>query len=87
MTDIDDIQTELSAARADLLDAFEGVTQEQMDRRPPGEITDDEQRWPITDVLWHVGHTEDRFRRTIDQGIGGRDTGGRVPIAVWTRAR
>lgn len=73
MTNIDDIQSELSAARADLLDALEGVTQEQIDRRPPGEITDDEQRWPITDVLWHVGHTEDRFRRTIDQALGGRD--------------
>ena len=73
MTEIDDIQQELAAARAELLAALAGTTPEELDRRPAGEITDDEQRWPIVEVLWHVGVTEDRFRRTIDQALGGRE--------------
>ena len=72
MSDIDDIRSDLEGARADLLDALEGVTQEEFDRRPPGEITDDEQRWPIVQILWHVGQTDDRFRRIIEQGLEGR---------------
>lgn len=73
MTDIDDVQQELAAARAELLEALAGTTAEELERRPPGEITDDELRWPIVEVLWHVGVTEDRFRRTIDQALDGRE--------------
>lgn len=72
MTEIQDIQRDLEAARADLLLSLEGVTQAEFERHPPGEITDDEQRWPIVEVLWHVGQVEDRFRRVIDQGLEGR---------------
>ena len=72
MTEIQDIQHDLQAARAELLAALEGVTQAEFERHPPGEITDDEQRWPIVEVLWHVGLIEDRFRRIIDQGLDGR---------------
>ncbi len=74
MSDIDNVRGDLEAARADLLDALEGVMQQEFDRRPPGEITDDEQRWPIVEILWHVGQTDDRFRRIIEQGLGGRST-------------
>ncbi len=73
MTEIEDIQRELADARADLLDALAGVSQAEIDRRPAGEITDDEQRWPIVEVLWHIGVTEDRFRRTIDQAMDERE--------------
>ena len=72
MTDLDDLQHDLQAARTELLAALEGVTPAELERRPPGEITEDEQRWPIVEVLWHIGQVEDRFRRLIDQGLGGR---------------
>ncbi|MFA7249519.1 MAG: DinB family protein [Dehalococcoidia bacterium] len=72
MSDIEAIQRDLQDARAELLASLGGVTQEDLDRRPPGEITDDEQRWPIVQVLWHVGQVEDRFRRSIDQALDGR---------------
>lgn len=72
MTDLDTFRHDLQAARAELLAALDGVTQAEFDRRPPGEITDDEQRWPIVEVLWHIGQVEDRFRRQIDQRLGGR---------------
>lgn len=72
VTNISDIQHDLETARAVLLASLEGVTQEQFDRPPPGEVTDEERRWPIVEVLWHVGALEDRFRRAIDQAIGGR---------------
>ena len=73
MTEIDDVQQEMAAARAELLAALVGTTAEELERRPPGEISDDERRWPIVDVLWHVGVIEDRFRRTIDQALDGRE--------------
>ena len=73
MTDLDDIERDLTAARAALLASLEGVTLEEIARRPPGPVSDDEQRWPIVEVVWHVGLTEDRFRLTIDQVISGRE--------------
>ena len=72
MTQIDDFLRDMTEARADLIDSLQGVTQEEFDRRPPGEVTDDEQRWPIVQVLWHIGQVEDRFRRIIEQGLAGR---------------
>lgn len=72
MSETADLQRELAAARAELLAALEGVTQEQFVRRPPGPVTDDEARWPLRDVLWHVGVYEDWVRRVIGQGLDGR---------------
>ena len=72
MSAIDEIRRDLEAARADQIAAREGGTQAEFDRRPPGEVSDDEQRWPIVEVLWHIGQVEDRFRRAIDQGLDGR---------------
>ena len=72
MTDIEDLRRDLQAARADLLASLAGVTPEECHRTPPGEVTDEEQRWPIVQVLWHVGQVEDRFRRQIEQRLGGR---------------
>ncbi len=72
MTDLDDIQRDLAEARAALIAGLAGLTPEQIARRPPGEITDEEQRWPINDVIWHVGVTEDAFCRQIAQGLAER---------------
>ena len=75
MTAIDDVRKEFDTARADLLDALDGVTQEEFDRVPPPVANasgEDEAQWSMVEVLWHVGHTEDRLRRTIDQAIDGR---------------
>ena len=71
-TDLDDIKRDLAAAREALIRSLDGVTLAEIVRRPPGEITDDEQRWPINDVIWHVGAQEDTFRRQIDQGLAQR---------------
>ena len=77
MSDAADLLSDLHDARAELLAALEDITQEQLVRRPSGEITDGEERWPVRDVLWHVGLYEDWLRRTIDQGLGGR------PVAAF----
>ena len=89
MSDLDDIQRDLAAVRAALFASLEGVTPAELEHRPPGPITDDEQRWPIVEVIWHVGLTEDRFRLTIDQVITGRDVtpaAPRVRPAIMTTA-
>ncbi|MEX2445929.1 MAG: DinB family protein [Dehalococcoidia bacterium] len=72
MSDTEALRAALEQSRAELLGALEGVTLEELERRPPGPITDDEARWPIVDVLWHVGDVDDTFRRQVDQAIGGR---------------
>ncbi len=72
MSDLDDLRTELQAARAGLLATLDGVTPEEFMRAPAGEVTEDEARWPIRDVLWHVGLVEDWLRRASGQGVEGR---------------
>ncbi len=72
MIEIDTILSDLETARADLIDSLDDVTDEDLARPPAGAITDDEQRWPIVQVLWHIGQVEDRFRRIIDLGLQGR---------------
>ncbi len=72
MTALQDIHADLQAARAELLVALEGITQEELERQPLGADDQDEQQWSIVEVLWHVGHTEDRLRRTVDQALSGR---------------
>ncbi len=59
-------------ARDEVLATLQGVTQAQFVRRPPGEVTPEDERWPIRDVLWHVGLVEDWYRRSIDAALGGR---------------
>jgi uncharacterized damage-inducible protein DinB len=73
MSAIDDITRELADARTELLEALDGVTQTEFDHRPPRDDDADEDHWSILEVLWHVGVTEDRFRRTIDQALDGRE--------------
>ena len=73
MSAIDNIKHELDEARTELLEALDGVTQAEFEHKPPRDNDTDEDHWSILEVLWHVGVTEDRFRRTIDQAVGGRD--------------
>lgn len=73
MTAVDDIKQQLDEARNELLEALDGVTQEEFEHKPVRESDEDEDHWSILEVLWHVGLTEDRFRRTIDQAVGGRE--------------
>ncbi len=69
---IDDLTAELEAARAAFLAALDGVTQEEFERRPPGDVTEGEERWPILDVCWHLGQYDDYQRRTILAASEGR---------------
>jgi len=71
MSEIDDLRAQMQQARAELLAALDGVTQEQLERQPPPGA-EGEAQWSMVEVLWHVGHTEDRLRRTVDQALGGR---------------
>jgi uncharacterized damage-inducible protein DinB len=73
MSDIDEITQQLQDARTELLEALDGVTQEEFEHKPVRQGDGDEDHWSILEVLWHVGLTEDRFRRTIDQALGGRE--------------
>jgi hypothetical protein len=69
---IDDLTTDLEAARAAFLATLDGVTQEQFVRRPPGEVGEGEERWPIRDVCWHLGQYDDFQRRVILAASEGR---------------
>ena len=68
----DDLLAELEAVRAAFLAALDGVTQEQFVRRPPGEVGEGEERWPVRDVCWHLGQYDDYQRRTILAASEGR---------------
>jgi hypothetical protein len=78
----------LGAARAALLAVLEGIDQETLVRRPPGEPSDEDERWPIRDVLWHVGEQEERWQRWARLALKGRNlesfARGRRPAAVNT---
>jgi uncharacterized damage-inducible protein DinB len=76
MSDLDDLRADLVAARAELLATLDGLTPEEFTRAPAGEVTEDEARWPIRDVLWHVGLVEDWLRRVSGQGVEGRPIDG-----------
>lgn len=76
MSDLDDLRTEIQAARAELLVTLDGLTPEEFTRAPAGEVTTEGARWPIRDVLWHVGLVEDWLRRVSGQGIEGRQIDG-----------
>jgi hypothetical protein len=69
---IDDLVRELEAVRAEFLAALDGITQEQFVRRPPGEVGEGEERWPVRDVCWHLGQYDDFQRRVILAGSEGR---------------
>lgn len=70
MGDIDELRSDLEAARAELLASFEGIPQEEFSHRPPEGA--DAERWAVRDVLWHAGLQEDWRRRVIDEGVNGR---------------
>ncbi|RJQ09671.1 MAG: DinB family protein [Dehalococcoidia bacterium] len=72
MTLIDELIAELDSAHAAFLAALDGVTQEEFERRPPGEVTEGEERWPILEVCWHLGQYDDYQRRTILAATEGR---------------
>ena len=69
---IDDLIAGLETVRAEFLVALDGVTQEEFERRPPGDVTEGEERWPIRDVCWHLGQYDDYQRRTILAASEGR---------------
>ena len=69
---IDDLTADLEAARTAFLAALDGVTQEQFVRRPPGDVSEGEDRWPIRDVCWHLGQYDDFQRRVILAASEGR---------------
>jgi uncharacterized damage-inducible protein DinB len=79
MRDIEDLRARLEVARAELLTALEGVTQEELVRRPPGEVTTNDQRWTLREVLWHIGTVEDWIGRMASQARDGRATEGYAP--------
>ena len=72
MSEVEALRHRLAVARAELHDALEGVSQAQLVRRPPGEVTEEEERWTMRDVLWHVGTVEDWIRRMAAQARDGR---------------
>lgn len=77
----DEIQlalTRLRASRADLLDAFLGLSPDDLNRELPGE------RWPINGILKHVANAENwylgRFGLEIDAGWDIPDPLGRLSL-------
>ncbi len=80
MREIEDLRARLEVARAELLAALEGVTQEQLVRRPPGEVTTDDQRWTLREVLWHIGTVEDWIGRMASQARDEREIDGYEPL-------
>lgn len=81
MSEVEALRARMASARGELLGALEGVSQAQLVRRPPGEVTEEEQRWTMRDVLWHVGTVEDWIRRMAAQA---RD---RRPIDAYAPPR
>lgn len=79
MSDVEALRARMAAERAELLRALDGVTQAQLVRRPPGEVTEEEQRWTMRDVLWHIGTVEDWIRRMASQALDGRPIDGYEP--------
>jgi hypothetical protein len=73
---VDDLRSEIEAARAELVDAVAGMTEADLVRRPASADGGGEE-WCAADVLWHVGLVEDWFRRMILQSTLGR------PIAAF----
>ncbi len=74
-SDLEALLEALSAARADLLAALDGITQEAFVARPPSD--DLEARTNIRDLLWRVGAFDDWTRLVLDQALDGR------PTAAW----
>lgn len=72
MSAVEDIRQQLDEARTELLEALDGVTPEEFAHKPVSQ-GEGEDHWSILEVLWHVGVTEDRFRRAIDQAVAGRE--------------
>ena len=75
----------MAEARAALLAVVEGISQAALVRRPSseegGEAGDDEERWPIRDVLWHVSEQERRWQRWVEAERGG------AALGDWSRER
>lgn len=69
--DLERLRAELEGARGELLRSIEGIAQDQFVRRPPGEVTETDERWPVRDVLWHVGYSDDWTRRAVDHALRG----------------
>lgn len=76
--DLERLSAELESARAELLASFEGISRAAFERVPEaddaGGDADAGRRRSVRDLLWHVGLVEDWTRRTVDQGVNGRDT-------------
>ncbi len=66
MSALDDLRTDLDAARADLLAALDGVSPDDFLRPPAAAASPGDERWSIRDVAWHVGIYDDFVRRWMD---------------------
>ena len=75
MPSLSELRAELDAAREQLRAAVCTVSHDTLFRRPPGEPTPDDERWPVADVLWHVLDAERRWRRWIEEELGGPPMG------------
>lgn len=76
--EIEALLAALDEARAALLGAFEGITQEAFERPSPAPAATEDERMSVRDVLWHAGLLDDWYRLLIDQAsAGGRSRCGR----------
>ena len=75
----------MAEARGALLTVARGIPQAALVRRPSSEEGgaegDDGERWPIRDVLWHVGEQERRWQRWVAAERAG------AALGDWSRER
>lgn len=64
-------RSRLDTSRAELLAAADGLTADQLNRRPPGEPTPQDELWPPRDILWHVAEQERRWQRWVRATLAG----------------
>ena len=65
MATLAEFRAQLNEAREALLALVRELPHEALVRRPATTPSDDDERWAVRDVLWHVGEQEQRWRRWI----------------------
>ncbi len=63
MTTLAELRDQLAEARETLLSLVRDLPQEAFVRPPARGSSDDDERWPVRDVLWHLGDQEQRWQR------------------------
>ena len=66
-----DLRTRLLESRAALLDGVGNASHEAFIRRPPPSGREDDDRWAVRDVLWHVGNRDQRWRAWMEAELAG----------------